>query len=137
MPFAQRPDARIWWDQDGTGDPILLIMGHAYGADMWHRTAPELAASYRVIRFDNRGAGRSSDPAGPYPVRLMAEDALAVLDLAGAGSGCFRAFPARLLRPGANRMQAPQPVHAGHGERDGTAYRPTAPAGSCCARGGA
>ena len=63
MPFARCPDARIWWDQSGTGDPILLIMGHAYGADMWHRTAPELAASYRVIRFDNRGGG--SDPPGP------------------------------------------------------------------------
>lgn len=86
MPFAARPDARIWWDQDGTGDPVLLIMGHAYGADMWHRTAPELAASYRVIRLDNRGVGRSSDPPGPYPVRLMAEDALAVLDAAGAAS---------------------------------------------------
>ena len=86
MPFAQRPDARIWWDQSGTGDPVLLIMGHAYGADMWHRTAPGLAASYRVIRFDNRGAGRSSDPPGPYPVPLMAGDALAVLDAAGAAS---------------------------------------------------
>ncbi len=86
MPLAHRPDARIWWDQRGTGDPVLLIMGHAYGADMWHRTAPELAASYRVIRFDNRGAGRSSDPPGPYPVPLMAEDALAVLDAAGAAS---------------------------------------------------
>jgi 3-oxoadipate enol-lactonase len=86
MPFADRPDARIWWDQDGTGDPVLLIMGHAYGADMWHRTAPGLAASYRVIRFDNRGVGRSSDPPGPYPVPLMAGDALAVLDAAGAAS---------------------------------------------------
>jgi 3-oxoadipate enol-lactonase len=86
MPFAHCPDARIWWDQSGTGDPILLIMGHAYGADMWHRTAPDLAASYRVIRFDNRGVGRSSDPPGPYPVRQMAEDALAVLDAAGAAS---------------------------------------------------
>jgi 3-oxoadipate enol-lactonase len=86
MPFAHRPGARIWWDQDGTGEPILLIMGHAYGSDMWHRTVPELAASYRVIRFDNRGVGRSSDPPGPYPVPLMAEDALAVLDTAGAAS---------------------------------------------------
>ncbi len=86
MPFARRPDARIWWDQSGAGDPVLLIMGHAYGAGMWHRTAPELAASYRVIRFDNRGAGRSSDPPGPYPVPLMAEDALAVLDAAGVAS---------------------------------------------------
>ncbi len=58
--LAPRPAARIWWDQSGTGDPILLIMGHAYGAGMWHRTVPELAASYRVIRFDNRGAGRRS-----------------------------------------------------------------------------
>ena len=86
MPFAQRPDAQIWWDQSGTGDPVLLIMGHAYGADMWHRTAPELATSCRVIRFDNRGVGRSADPPGPYPVQLMAEDALAVLDAASAAS---------------------------------------------------
>jgi 3-oxoadipate enol-lactonase len=61
-------------------------MGHAYGADMRHRTAPELAASYRVIRFDYRGAGRSSDPPGPYSVQLMAEDALAILDAADAAS---------------------------------------------------
>ena len=86
MPFADRPDARIWWDQSGTGDPVLLIMGHAYGAGMWHRMVPGLAASYRVIRFDNRGVGRSSDPPGPYPVPLMADDALAVLDAAGAAS---------------------------------------------------
>ena len=64
MPFARRPGTRIWWDQDGTGDPVLLIMGHAYGAGMWHRTVPELATSYHVIRFDNRGVGRSSDPPG-------------------------------------------------------------------------
>jgi len=86
VPFAHRPDARIWWAQSGAGDPVLLIMGHAYGAGMWHRTAPALAASYRVIRFDNRGVGRSSDPPGPYPVQLMADDALAVLDAAGAVS---------------------------------------------------
>jgi len=86
VPFARRPDARIWWDDSGAGDPVLLIMGHAYGAGMWHRTAPDLAASYRVIRFDNRGVGRSSDPPGPYPVPLMADDALAVLDAADAAS---------------------------------------------------
>ncbi len=108
MPFVERPGARIWWDQSGAGDPILLIMGHAYGADMWHRTAPELAASYRVIRLDNRGIGRSSDPPGPYPVQLMADDALAVLDAAGTASahvygvsmGGFIALQLALSRPG-------------------------------------
>jgi pimeloyl-ACP methyl ester carboxylesterase len=86
MPFTHRPGARIWWEQSGTGDPVLLIMGHAYGAGMWHRTVPGLAASYRVIRFDNRGVGRSSDPPGPYSMPLMADDALAVLDAAGAAA---------------------------------------------------
>jgi len=111
MPFAQRPDARIWWDQSGTGDPILLIMGHAYGADMWHRTVPVLDASYRVIRFDNRGVGRSSDPPGAYPVPLMADDALAVLDAAGAAPahvygvsmGGFVALQLALDHPGTVR----------------------------------
>jgi pimeloyl-ACP methyl ester carboxylesterase len=60
MPFADRPGARIWWDNCGAGASILLIMGHAYGAGMWHRTVREPAASYRVILFDNRGAGRTS-----------------------------------------------------------------------------
>jgi 3-oxoadipate enol-lactonase len=69
VPLAHRPDARIWWDQSGTGDPILLIMGHAYGADMWHRTAPELAGSYRVIRFDNRGPAAAPTRPGPTPCR--------------------------------------------------------------------
>ncbi len=45
MPFAHRRDAQIWRDQEGTGDPILLIMGHACGPDMWHRAAPELLDS--------------------------------------------------------------------------------------------
>ena len=69
MPFADRPGARIWWDQSGTGDPVLLIMGHAYGADMWYRTVPELAASYRVIRFDNRGPAAAPTRPGPTPCR--------------------------------------------------------------------
>ena len=109
MPFVKRPDARIWWDQSGTGDPVLLIMGHAYGADMWHRTAPGLAASYRVIRFDNRGIGRSSDPPGPYPVQLMADDALAVLD-APAVSGQRLAGGVALCR---QRRRNPRRLHDG------------------------
>ncbi len=108
MPFARRPDARIWRDQGGTGDPILLIMGHAYGAEMWHRTAPERAASYSVIRFGNRGAGRSTDPPGRYPVPLMAADALAVLDAAGAASAHGRLaeirVPALVMRGARDRI---------------------------------
>jgi hypothetical protein len=67
MPFAHRPDTRIRWDQDGTGDPILLIMGHAYGAGMWHRTAPELAASYASSGSTTGGPAAAPIPPGPTP----------------------------------------------------------------------
>jgi 3-oxoadipate enol-lactonase len=58
-------------------------MGLGYSSCMWYRTRPILATSYRTIAPDNRGVGQSEIPAGPYPIALMASDALAVLDAAG------------------------------------------------------
>jgi 3-oxoadipate enol-lactonase len=42
-----------------------------------------LAAGYRVLRFDNRGIGASSKPAGPYSSRMLADDAKALVDSLG------------------------------------------------------
>ncbi|MDQ3106459.1 MAG: alpha/beta hydrolase [Actinomycetota bacterium] len=86
MPIVDRGDAQIWWEAEGEGEPLLLIMGLGYSADMWHRLLPELSAHYRTIRFDNRGVGRTGVPAGPYPIETMVADALAVLDAAGESS---------------------------------------------------
>jgi 3-oxoadipate enol-lactonase len=86
MAFVENQGARIYWDEQGQGEPLLLIMGLGYPAAMWWRTRPVLAARYRTIALDNRGAGRSDAPAGPYPIALMASDAAAVLDAAGVES---------------------------------------------------
>ena len=86
MPFIENQGARIYWDEQGQGEPVLLIMGLAYPSDMWFRTRPVLAAKYRTIVFDNRGVARSDMPPGPYPIPLMASDARAVLDAAGVKS---------------------------------------------------
>lgn len=86
MPFVENRGAKIYWDEQGEGPPVLLIMGLGYPSDMWHRTRPVLAAHYRTIALDNRGAGRSDVPAGPYPIELMASDAAAVLDAAAVNS---------------------------------------------------
>src|SRR5215469_10139770 len=82
MAFVQNQGAKIYWDEQGKGEPILLIMGLGYSSVMWYRTRPILAARYRTLAFDNRGLGRSDVPAGPYPIALMASDAAAVLDAA-------------------------------------------------------
>jgi pimeloyl-ACP methyl ester carboxylesterase len=62
---------------------VLLIMGLSFTHDMWFRVLPFLSGRYRTIFFDNRGMGRSDVPRGPYRMRLMAQDAAAVLDAAG------------------------------------------------------
>jgi len=86
MPFVENQGARIYWDEQGHGTPVLLIMGLGYPSYMWHRTRPALATNYQTIAFDNRGVGRSEVPIGPYPIALMASDAAAVLDAAGIES---------------------------------------------------
>ncbi len=86
MPFAENKGAKIYWEEMGQGVPVLLIMGLGWPSYMWHRTRPLVAKQYRAITLDNRGVGRSDVPAGPYPISLMASDAAAVLDAAGAES---------------------------------------------------
>jgi pimeloyl-ACP methyl ester carboxylesterase len=86
MPFVENQGAKIYWDEQGQGEPILLIMGLGWPSTMWFRMRPILATRYRTIAFDNRGAGRSDIPVGPYPIATMAADSVAVLDAAGVRS---------------------------------------------------
>ena len=67
----------------GAGDPLLLIMG--FGGDhlAWAFQVPVFAERHRVISFDNRGAGQSSAPDVPYTTRMLADDAVGVLDALG------------------------------------------------------
>lgn len=83
MPYADNSGVKVYWEEQGQGDPLLLIMGLGYTLDMWYRTAPALSKHYRTISFDNRGVGRTDVPPGPYSISAMAADAAAVMDSAG------------------------------------------------------
>ena len=61
-------------------------MGLSFTHEMWGRVLPSLEAHYRCIFFDNRGMGRSDVPQGPYSIRTLASDAVAVLDAAGVSA---------------------------------------------------
>jgi pimeloyl-ACP methyl ester carboxylesterase len=86
MPHTTHDGVRIWWEEHGAGDPLLLIMGLGATLEWWNRLKPSLTPRYRTILFDNRGAGKSDVPPGPYSIPLMADDALAVVDAAGVAS---------------------------------------------------
>jgi 3-oxoadipate enol-lactonase len=81
--FARNGTVKLHWESFGEGPAVLLIAGQGMTVDGWWATIPILARSFRVIAFDNRDTGTSSRSPWPYPVALMADDAVAVLDAAG------------------------------------------------------
>ena len=83
MPTTRANGIELHYVEAGDGDPLLLIMGFGGDHQAWAFQVPALSASYRVISFDNRGTGRSSVPDAPYTTRLMADDAVGVLDALG------------------------------------------------------
>jgi 3-oxoadipate enol-lactonase len=86
VPYVYNQGTKIYWNEQGTGPPVLLIMGLSFTHDMWFRVLPILSKTHRAIYFDNRGMGRSDCPRGPYPMKRMAQDAAAVLDAAGVSA---------------------------------------------------
>lgn len=78
---------RLHYVVEGSGPPIVLVGGKTSNiAGAWWRYIPPLSEKFKVIAFDNRGAGESDKPDAPYTIRLMADDALAVLHAAGETS---------------------------------------------------
>jgi 3-oxoadipate enol-lactonase len=84
MPTTHNGAIELHWQSVGTGPPVLLIAGQGMTLDAWWRTVPVLAHSLRVLTFDNRDVGRSRRCPWPYAVSHMVDDAVAVLDAAGA-----------------------------------------------------
>jgi 3-oxoadipate enol-lactonase len=89
VPDIVAPDGtRIHHERFGRadGEPVLLLQG--LGADRrgWIRQRRAVGERYRAIAVDNRGVGRSEAPPGPYDLRVMADDAVAVLDELGIES---------------------------------------------------
>jgi 3-oxoadipate enol-lactonase len=75
---------RIAWEEQGAGAPVLLLHGLGYTRQGWGPLRELLARRYRVLSYDNRGIGESEIPPGPYTVAELADDAVDVLDAAGA-----------------------------------------------------
>jgi len=72
----------IAYDEFGRrdGEPVLLIQGLGTDSRGWALQRMAFGRRYRCFAVDNRGAGRSGRPPGPYDLSEMAGDALAVLD---------------------------------------------------------
>jgi 3-oxoadipate enol-lactonase len=83
MAYAEIDGIKLYYEEHGSGVPLLLIMGFTANATAWEVAVPALAQQHRVIMFDNRGAGRSDQPEGPYSMAQLADDAIGLLDTLG------------------------------------------------------
>ena len=71
----------IHYEDHGTGDPVVLIHGYPLNGNSWERQERELLASgHRVVRYDRRGYGRSSQPTVGYDYDTFAADLNALLE---------------------------------------------------------
>jgi len=74
-------DIKIYYEDHGSGMPVVLIHGYPLNSDSWERQEPELlGAGHRVIRYDRRGFGNSSRPTTGYDYDTFAADLNALLD---------------------------------------------------------
>lgn len=83
MPIDKVGDVSINYEVEGEGVPLVMIMGFGSSIEGWHYQAPFFARHFRVITFDNRGVGRSDKPGGLYTTRMMADDAVHLMDHLG------------------------------------------------------
>jgi pimeloyl-ACP methyl ester carboxylesterase len=98
----------LWAERRGRGPDVLLIAGLGDPVEAWQFQLDGLADRYRLIAFDNRGAGRSPLPAEPFTVATMADDAAALLralevpaaHVAGFSGGSVIAQELALRHPG-------------------------------------
>jgi len=57
MPTVKVGDINIYYEVHGQGEALVLIMGYTADTSWWFRELPLLSRRYRVVAFDNRGAG--------------------------------------------------------------------------------
>lgn len=73
----------MYYEQQGQGPDLVLIGGLTSDHQVWKSALRSLTPHFRVLIFDNRGAGQSSAPDQPYSIDMMADDTLALMDAMG------------------------------------------------------
>ncbi|MCW2539342.1 MAG: alpha/beta hydrolase [Frankiales bacterium] len=85
MPNFEANGVKLHYEEAGSGPPLLLIAGLGANRNSWATVVPVLSQRYRCITFDNRGAGQSDVPEGPYTIEQLAGDTVALLEHLGTG----------------------------------------------------
>ena len=82
MTKAKINGINICYDVQGTGEPLVLLMGLGAYSRKWEKHLAEYRKHFKCILIDNRGSGNSDKPEmDAYSTEMMAEDTIGVLDV--------------------------------------------------------
>ena len=71
------------YEETGSGEPLLLLMGFGDSIAAWSLQVPAFAECHRTIALDHRGTGDSDSPADGYAIGQFSDDAIGLLDHLG------------------------------------------------------
>src|ERR687886_223576 len=87
MPFADSEGTRIYYDDRGTGEPVLLCLsGWCVHHTIYEPLVERMSGHHRVLAMDWRGHGQSQASDQDFGYAEMVADVLAVLQASGAPS---------------------------------------------------
>ncbi len=76
--FAELQDVKMYYEEEGSGEPVILIAGIGANHRFWKAMVP-LLKGYRVITLDNRGVGQT-EYKGDIQIDIMADDVIHLMD---------------------------------------------------------
>lgn len=130
MPYADINQQRIYFeDSGGGGRPVILAHGFLMDHSMFDPQVAALAPELRVIRFDERGFGRTETDGRPFTYWDLAADCIGLLDhlgieravVGGMSQGGFLSIRAALAQP--ERVKALVLISTDSGKSDETASK--------------
>jgi pimeloyl-ACP methyl ester carboxylesterase len=82
LPADSRGKIDIYYEEEGGGDPLVMIGGFTVTVEVWGKLRPLLSGKLRLIMPDNRGSGRTrlEGDGGDRRMSRFANDVLALLD---------------------------------------------------------
>lgn len=83
MPTATINGISLYYEMNGSGEPLVFIPGLGGTTDLWFQQIKYFSAHYQFVSFDNRGAGRSDKPEGAYSMAQFSNDLNGLLDHLG------------------------------------------------------
>lgn len=86
MPKVKVGDINMYYEVHGEGEPLVMIMGASGNVEWYYPAIPVYSPEYKLVLYDNRGAGRSDDSEIPYAIEMLADDLAGLLNAIGIES---------------------------------------------------